>query len=55
MLETIIVNAQINDHHDEIETEARNTIDVCISLTTYEILTAPTTYIAGSYISPILH
>ena len=43
--------------HDEIEAKEHNsdTIDVFTSLTTYEILTAPTTYIAGSCISPILH
>ena len=42
--------------HDEIEIKEHNfDIDVLTSLTTYEILTAPTTYIAGSCISPILH
>ena len=53
MLEKI--NVQSSDH-DEIETKEHNcNIDEFTSLTTYEILTAPTTYIAGSCISPILH
>ena len=58
MLETII-NAKSSDHAciDEIETKLklRNTIDVFTSLTAYEILTVPTTHIAGSCIFPILH
>ena len=44
-----------DDEIEAIKEHNSDTIDVFTSLTTYEILTAPTAFIAGSCISPILH